>query len=58
MVHHWQPGDLLLWDNHALQHARPAVGVDQPRTLRRVCVGEAPDLSIFADRMKARTTTP
>jgi alpha-ketoglutarate-dependent taurine dioxygenase len=54
MVHRWQPGDLLLWDNHALQHARPDVGVDEPRTLRRVCVGVAPDLSIFAARMKER----
>jgi taurine dioxygenase len=54
MVHHWQPGDLLVWDNHALQHARPDVGVDEPRTLRRVCVGVAPDLSIFAERLAAR----
>jgi alpha-ketoglutarate-dependent taurine dioxygenase len=54
MVHRWQPGDLLLWDNHALQHARPDVGVDEPRTLRRVCVGVAPDLSIFAARMVER----
>jgi taurine dioxygenase len=56
MVHHWQPGDLLVWDNHALQHARPEIGVDEPRTLRRVCVGVAPDLSIFADRIAARQT--
>jgi alpha-ketoglutarate-dependent taurine dioxygenase len=41
-------------DNHALQHARPAVGVDEPRTLRRVCVGVTPDLSIFGERMSAR----
>lgn len=54
MVHRWQPGDLLIWDNHALQHARPEVGTDPPRTLRRVCVGVAPDLSIFADRIAAR----
>jgi taurine dioxygenase len=55
MVHHWQPGDLVLWDNHALQHARPDVGIAEPRTLRRVCVGTTPDLSIFADRMRARS---
>ena len=47
-VHHWQPGDLVLWDNHALQHGRPDVGVEQPRTLRRVCIGETQDLSMFA----------
>jgi taurine dioxygenase len=54
MVHRWEPGDLLLWDNHALQHARPEVGTDEPRTLRRVCLGVAPDLTIFAERMAAR----
>ncbi len=53
-VHHWEPCDLLIWDNHALQHARPDIGVDVPRTLRRVCVGTTPDLSIFAAR-SART---
>jgi taurine dioxygenase len=58
MVHRWQPGDLVVWDNHALQHARPDVGVEEPRTLRRVCVGVAPDLSIFAERLRARGTTP
>lgn len=54
MTHAWAPGDLLLWDNHALQHARPEVGTERRRTLRRVCVGEAPDLSIFAARMAER----
>jgi taurine dioxygenase len=56
MVHHWQAGDLLVWDNHALQHSRPDVGVEEPRTLRRVCVGVAPDLSIFAARIAERPT--
>jgi taurine dioxygenase len=54
MVHRWQPGDLLVWDNHALQHARPEVGSQHRRVLRRVCVGVAPDLSIFAARMAER----
>jgi len=47
-VHHWAPGDLVVWDNHALQHGRPDIGVERPRTLRRVVVGEAQDLSVFA----------
>jgi taurine dioxygenase len=54
MIHRWQPGDLLVWDNHALQHARPEVGSEPRRVLRRVCVGVAPDLSIFAARMAER----
>ena len=49
-VHEWAADDLVLWDNHALQHSRPAVGVQEPRSLRRVCVGEDQDLSIFAAR--------
>lgn len=47
-VHRWAPGDLVVWDNHALQHGRPDVGVERPRTLRRVVVGEPQDLSLFA----------
>jgi taurine dioxygenase len=35
--HEWQVGDLLVWDNLALQHARGAV--TGRRTLRRVPVG-------------------
>jgi taurine dioxygenase len=33
--HHWQPGDLIVWDNLAVQHARSAFG-EAPRTLQRV----------------------
>ncbi len=33
--HHWQPGDVIVWDNIALQHGRPDPGLS-PRTLRRV----------------------
>ena len=46
--HEWRTGDLVVWDNHAVQHARPEVGTDEPRTLRRVCIGDTQDLSIFA----------
>jgi taurine dioxygenase len=35
--HHWREGDLVLWDNLALQHARPNVTSEGPtRTLRKV----------------------
>ena len=33
--HRWQPGDVIAWDNIALQHARPTHG-PTPRTLRRI----------------------
>jgi len=38
-VHEWQAGDLLVWDNRALQHARAAIPEGVSRTLRRVSVG-------------------
>lgn len=37
-THRWRNGDLLVWDNIALQHARGTMS-DAPRTLRRVPVG-------------------
>jgi taurine dioxygenase len=37
--HHWEPGDLVVWDNVGLQHARGAVGRGAPRTLRRIVIG-------------------
>lgn len=33
--HVWRPGDLVLWDNRRLQHARTPYDETQPRTLRR-----------------------
>ena len=39
--HAWRPGDLLVWDNLALQHARPAMPDAQERTLRRVTLATA-----------------
>jgi hypothetical protein len=54
MVHQRHSGDLLVWDDHTLRHARPEVG-DEPRRVRRqVCVGVAPDRSIFAAVMAER----
>jgi taurine dioxygenase len=49
-VHHWELDDLLVWDNHALQHSRPDVGKEHARTLRRVSIGQPQDLTIFASR--------
>jgi alpha-ketoglutarate-dependent taurine dioxygenase len=41
--HVWQLGDLVIWDNVALQHARTAFDPSEERTLRRVVVSGAPD---------------
>ena len=35
--HDWRTGDLVLWDNQAVQHGRPNVSLEGPaRTLRKV----------------------
>jgi alpha-ketoglutarate-dependent taurine dioxygenase len=38
--HHWRIGDLVIWDNIAVQHGRPAPPRDVPRTMRRVTMAE------------------
>jgi taurine dioxygenase len=38
--HEWRNGDLVVWDNLSVQHARRAVAEVAPRTLRRVVFGE------------------
>ncbi|BBK43286.1 taurine dioxygenase [Allostella vacuolata] len=38
--HRWQPGDMLLWDNIILQHAREPFDTSHRRTLRRTPVGD------------------
>lgn len=37
--HRWKSGDLVIWDNIMLQHARGAIAPGSVRTLRRVPVG-------------------
>jgi len=43
--HRWRVGDLLLWDNIVLQHARETFDPAQPRTLRRTPIAD-PDGAI------------
>lgn len=38
-VHRWMNGDLIVWDNLALQHRRPESPRGVPRTLQRVEIG-------------------
>jgi alpha-ketoglutarate-dependent taurine dioxygenase len=35
-THHWQPGDVIIWDNIALQHRRPQAKGATTRHLRRL----------------------
>jgi taurine dioxygenase len=35
-THHWEVGDVIIWDNIALQHCRPDAMGDAPRHLRRL----------------------
>ncbi len=37
--HHWRRGDLVVWDNLALQHGRPALDPKLPRRMQRVATG-------------------
>jgi taurine dioxygenase len=38
-VHHWQMGDLMIWDNRCLQHGRTEFEPSARRSLRRLQVG-------------------
>ena len=37
-THHWRPNDIVVWDNIALHHSRPAAPGPEPRHLRRQCI--------------------
>ncbi|MDF2115198.1 TauD/TfdA family dioxygenase [Roseiarcaceae bacterium H3SJ34-1] len=39
-AHKWTPGDLLIWDNRSVNHARSDFPSHEPRHLRRVAVSE------------------
>ena len=42
-THHWEVGDLVLWDNRATIHYRPSFASDVRRVLKRVSIsGERP----------------
>jgi taurine dioxygenase len=46
--HHWSEGDLVVWDNIALQHGRSDVVAGQARSLRRVVIDGVPLSSAVA----------
>lgn len=43
--HHWKTGDFIVWDNLALQHARPESPKGVARRLQRVEIGSADYMS-------------
>ena len=47
-IHHWLPGDLLVWDNLSSAHARNTWPVDEDRLLRR-CVVEGVKLAASSE---------
>jgi alpha-ketoglutarate-dependent taurine dioxygenase len=52
--HHWREHDLVLWDNIALQHARPNITIEGPaRTLRKTF---APAPTMITDKRPEFTT--
>ena len=38
--HHWRAGDMVMWDNRCLLHARTDFPRDQRRLLRRVTISD------------------
>ena len=39
--HRWRPGDVIVWNNRTLQHARAAFDPSEARTLRKSTVGDS-----------------
>ncbi|MEO8693005.1 MAG: TauD/TfdA family dioxygenase [Acidimicrobiales bacterium] len=61
--HHWREGDLVVWDNLALQHGRPELMRKGERTLRRVSAVRSDPTNQFAwttvsQAAEAAITTP
>ena len=52
--HHWRVGDLVLWDNIAVQHGRPAPPLGVPRTMRRVTMAEHSVFDLVPGFIEAR----
>lgn len=49
LEHRWHNGDMVIWDNIALQHARSVLSSDKPRTIQRVLCAEKRLMELFPD---------
>ncbi len=55
--HDWAVGDIVIWDNIALQHARPVPPPRAPRTLHRLAIAEHSIFELvpgFEDHLRQR----
>ena len=53
-AHQWRVGDLVVWDNIAVQHGRPAPPRHEPRTMRRVTMAEHSVFDLVPGFVEAR----
>ncbi len=49
LVHGWTPGDLVIWDNHAVQHGRPSLKTVTARHLQRMSVSDVSGVHMLPD---------
>jgi taurine dioxygenase len=49
LVHGWTPGDLVIWDNLAVQHGRPGLDKVTARHLQRMSVSDVPGVEMLPD---------
>ncbi|WP_158511802.1 TauD/TfdA dioxygenase family protein [Sphingobium sp. TKS] len=60
--HRWRNGDMVVWSNHAFQHARGGLTPGVTRTLQRVTITECQDSNMYrppvpADRLPPQLRT-
>lgn len=49
LVHEWTPGDIVIWDNHAVQHGRPPLEKATARHLQRMSVSDVSGVDMLPD---------
>jgi taurine dioxygenase len=52
--HRWQPGDIVMWDEHATLHMGPCDFYPEHRRLTRVTAGSSEPVAMFERRVVAR----